>query len=151
MQIVVQYNTRSTQKSLVRHKNTLFDTKMPGSTQKMPYPACISCHWHHHPPPPHPTPTPAPHPPTPPTPTPPPTPTTPPPQPPPPTPPPHPPTPRLLKYYVFKNPYGTEKWNYIDIQIYLISLSRMKCNYYFLFVIIIMSADIDNCCWYGSI
>ena len=44
-----------------------------------------------------------------------------------------------------------EKWNYIDIQIYLISLWNMKCNYSFLFVLIIMSAAIDKYYWYGSI
>ena len=30
------YNTHSTQKSPVQHKNTRFDTKMPGSTEKCP-------------------------------------------------------------------------------------------------------------------
>ena len=44
-----------------------------------------------------------------------------------------------------------EKWNHIYIQIYLISLWNMKCNYSFLFLMIIMSAAINKCHWYGSI
>ena len=44
-----------------------------------------------------------------------------------------------------------EQWNYIDIQIYLISLWNMKCNYSFLFVMIIMSTTIDKCYWCGKI
>ena len=34
--MVVYYNTRLTQKSLVRQQNAWFDTKKPGSTQKCP-------------------------------------------------------------------------------------------------------------------
>ena len=42
------------------------------------------------------------------------------------------------------------KWNYIDIQIYSISLWNIKCNHFFLFVIIIMSAAINKFYRYGS-
>ena len=57
----------------------------------------------------------------------------------------------LFKYFVLKNPWRNEKCNYIDIQIYLISLWNMKCNYSFLFVMIILSAAINKCYWYDSI
>ena len=43
-----------------------------------------------------------------------------------------------------------EQWNYIDVQIYLTSLWNMKYSYSFLFVMIIISAAIDTCYWYGS-
>ena len=44
----------------------------------------------------------------------------------------------------------TKKWNYIDIQICLVSLWNMNCNYSFIFVVIIMSAAMDRYDWHGS-
>ena len=61
--------------------------------------------------------------------------------------------PHLLKYFVLRTHREIihEKWNYIDIQIYLISLWNMKCKYSFPFVMIIMSAAIDKYYWCGSL
>ena len=52
---------------------------------------------------------------------------------------------------VFLRTHRKLKWNYIDIEIYLISLWNIKCKYHFLFVMIIMSAAINKCYCYGSI
>ena len=106
----------STQKCLVRHKNTMVRHKNARLDTKMLYPACISFHCHYQ-------------------------------------------TspflweiycPILFKYFVYINPWRHEKRNHIDIKIYSISLWNMKCNYSFLFVMIIMSAAINKCYWYGS-
>ena len=58
--------------------------------------------------------------------------------------------PILFKYFVSMKPMEKWKWNHIDIQIYLISLWNMKCNYSFLFVMITMSAAINKCYLYDS-
>ena len=121
--LVMNYNTRSTQKSPVRQQNASFETEVPGSTQKcpvrhtkMPSPACISWHCHHQTPP-------------------------------------LPPLlwwtfffSILFKYFVFKNPYRNENeiilmW----IKIYSISLWNLKCIFSFLFVMTIRSAAINKC------
>ena len=127
--MISHYNTHSTQKSLVRHKkypvrhkNTWFDTKNARFDRN--YPACISCHCHYQ------TQT---------------------------SPPLFPLRNFFFQFYsniLFLRTHRKflyEKWNYIDIQIYLISLWKMKCDYSFLLVLIIMSAAIDKYYWYGSI
>ena len=121
--------------TLVRHKKARFDSKMHGSTQqcpvrhknarldtKMPSPACTSWHCHYQTSP--------------------------------------PPLlwkiffPILFQYFVLNNQERNEKWNYIDMNsklVYSISLSKLKCNHSFLFVMAIMSAVKNKFYRYGRI
>ena len=123
---IVYCNTHSTQKSLVRHQNAWFDTKKPGSTQKCPVQhknALPSMHQL--------------------------------------TLPLSPPT-RHVRYIFFQfysnilflrthREMNENEIILIWIQIYSISLCKLKCNYSFLFVMTIMSAAINKCYRYGRI